>query len=107
MHRYSSFARICTLKPLAAQPSVLLRAANAVFTACVAAIFLAALTGCATIQVHLGMKVYLVKTPVTSIEITQPKGPGIAPGQKSSLAVTVIEPDGKTLLTEGAGHGKV
>jgi hypothetical protein len=72
-----------------------------------AAIPLLALSGCATIQVHLGMKVYLAKTPVASIEVSQPKGPGIAPGQKSPLMVTVTEPDGKILTTEGAGHGKV
>ncbi|MGA9670549.1 MAG: hypothetical protein WBQ94_15160 [Terracidiphilus sp.] len=67
----------------------------------------AALSGCSTIQVHLGMKVYLAKIPVTSIEIGQPKGPGIVPGQKSSLAVTVAGADGKSFVTEGAGHGKV
>ena len=103
----SKFARFYALKQLGAKRSALRRAGNPVFTACVAGVLLAALTGCASIQVHLGMKVYLAKTPVTSIEISQPKGPGIAPGQKSSLSVTVTEPDGKTLLTEGAGHGKV
>ncbi len=65
------------------------------------------LSGCATIKVHLGMRVYLAKTPVASIEVSQPRGPGIAPGQKSPLMVTLTEPDGKILLTEGAGHGKV
>jgi hypothetical protein len=82
-------------------------AGKLVFAACLVGIFVAALSGCASIQVHLGMKVYLAKIPVTSIEISQPKGPGIAPGQKSALAVTVTGADGKTLVTEGAGHGKV
>jgi len=107
MRRCSIFARLGPLSPLAAKRPALLRAGNAVFAACLAGALLAGLSGCATIQVHLGMKVYLAKTPVTSIEISQPKGPGIAPGQKSSLVVTVTQPDGKTLLTEGAGHGKV
>jgi hypothetical protein len=107
MHKCGSFARFCTLRSSAASRPVLLRAGKVVLAACAAGIFLVTLSGCAAIQVHLGMKVYLAKTPVTSIEISQPKGPGIAPGQKSSLMVTVTEPDGKTLLTEGAGHGKV
>lgn len=77
------------------------------------ALFLAAaalpvITGCAAVQVHLGMKVYLAKTPVTSIDVRQAKSPGIGPGQKSSLIVTVTEtPGGKVLETEGAGGGKV
>ncbi|MFY9645521.1 MAG: hypothetical protein WAK29_10100 [Terriglobales bacterium] len=75
--------------------------------ACVALLSAIALSGCAAVQVKLRMKVYLAKTPVASIEATQPKGPGIAPGQKSPLVVVVTEPDGKILQTEGAGHGKV
>ncbi|HZI58772.1 MAG TPA: hypothetical protein VFF39_18460 [Verrucomicrobiae bacterium] len=66
-----------------------------------------ALTGCAAVQVKLGMKVYLEKIPITSIAVSQAKGPGIAPGEKSPLVVTVTEPDGKTLVTEGQGHGKI
>jgi hypothetical protein len=65
------------------------------------------LCGCATVQVHLGMKVSLAKTPIASIKATMPKGPGIAPGQKSPLVVVVTEPNGKVLQTEGAGDGKV
>ena len=74
---------------------------------CLAAASLLALNGCAAIQVKLGMKVYLAKIPVTSIEASQPKGPGIGPGQKSSLMVAVTQPDGKILQTEGIGKGKV
>jgi hypothetical protein len=69
--------------------------------------FLLALSGCTPIKVKLGMKVYLAKTPITSIEASLPKGPGIAPGEKSPLVVTVTEPGGKVLQTEGAGKGKV
>ena len=65
------------------------------------------LSGCAPIKVRLGWKVYLEKTPIASIEASLPKGPGIAPGQKSPLVVVVKQPDGKILQTEGAGHGKV
>jgi len=75
--------------------------------ACLGMASLLALSGCAAMQVKLGMKVYLARTPIASIEASQPKGPGIAPGQKSSLAVAVTQPDGKVLQTEGAGHGKV
>lgn len=65
------------------------------------------LTSCASLQVHLGMKVYLDRTPVNSIRASLPKGPGIAPGQKSPLVVTFSQPNGKILTTEGAGAGKV
>jgi len=58
-------------------------------------------------KVHLGMKVYLAKTPVASIAVNLPNGPGIAPGEKSALVVVVTETDGKTIQTEGAGKGKV
>jgi hypothetical protein len=66
-----------------------------------------ALSGCTPIKVRLGMKVYLDKTPVTFIAASLPNGSGIAPGEKSPLAVVLTEPDGKVLQTEGAGHGKV
>jgi hypothetical protein len=68
---------------------------------------LLALSGCAAVKVKLGMRVYLAKTPVASIAVSVPKSPGIAPGEKSPLLVTVTEPNGKVLQTEGAGHGKV
>jgi hypothetical protein len=53
------------------------------------------------------MKVDLAKLPVSSIQVSQFKGPGIAPGKKSSLVVKVTQPDGKVLVTEGKGQGKV
>ena len=65
------------------------------------------LSGCASLQVHLGMKVNLSKVPVSAIEVQQAKAPGIGPGEKSSLIATITEANGKTLQTEGAGHGKV
>ena len=84
-----------------------IRSRNSMGIAFVALTSLLGMSGCAAVQVKLGMKVYLAKTPVTSIEASQPKGPGIGPGQKSPLVVAVTQPDGKVLLTEGAGKGKV
>ncbi len=66
-----------------------------------------ALSACTPIKVRLGMKVYLDKTPITSIAASLPKSSGIAPGEKSPLVLVVTEPDGRVLQTEGAGHGKV
>lgn len=66
-----------------------------------------ALCGCSRIQVGLGLRVSLAKTPVTSMEASLPKNPGIAPGEKSPLVVTFITQDGKTLVTAGKGKGKV
>jgi len=83
------------------------RCFNSVMVAGLSAAIVLALSGCAAVQVKLGMKVYLAKTPITSIEVTQPKGPGIGPGQNSPLVVEVTQPDGKILQTEGAGKGKV
>jgi hypothetical protein len=80
---------------------------NTSFAACLGAALLLALSGCTSMKVHLGMKVYLAKTPVASIAVNLPNGPGIAPGEKSALVVVVTETDGKTIQTEGAGKGKV
>ncbi len=107
MSRFRPFALVPTLPFRVAPPVPFRNACRTAALALLAGFALLALNGCAAIQVHLGMKVYLAKTPITSIEATQLKGPGIAPGQKSSLVVTVTEPTGKTLQTEGAGHGKV
>ncbi len=49
------------------------------------------LSGCSAINVKLGRRVDLTKTPVTSIEVSLPKGPGIAPGQKLPLVVTAMQ----------------
>lgn len=80
---------------------------SAAFSGIIAAASLAALTGCTSVQVKLGWKVYLDRTPVQSIAASLPQGPGISPGQKSPLVVTFTEPDGKILTTEGKGGGKV
>ncbi len=69
--------------------------------------FTLCLTGCASLKVKMGWKVYLAQTPVSSVDAKLAKGPGMAPGQKSPLILTVTQPDGKVLTTEGAGQGKV
>jgi hypothetical protein len=53
------------------------------------------------------MRVYLANTPVSSMQASLPNGPAIAPGEKSPLVVQFIQPDGKILVTEGKGKGKV
>jgi hypothetical protein len=58
-----------------------------------------ALTGCAAIQVKLGMKVYLNKIPISSIQASQSDGTGMAPGEKAPLIVTVTKPDGTAITT--------
>lgn len=80
---------------------------SAAFSGIVAVILIGTLTGCTSVQVKLGWKVYLDRTPVKSIEASLPQGSAIAPGQKSPLVVTFTEPDGKILTTEGKGGGKV
>ena len=75
--------------------------------ACVAIMALLALGGCTAIKVKLGMRVYLAKTQVSSMQVKLPNGPAMAPGEKSPLVAQFTQPDGKILLTEGQGKGKV
>jgi hypothetical protein len=75
--------------------------------ACLAMASLLTLTACTPVKVKLGMKVYLEKMPITSMQATLPKGPGVAPGEKSPLVVAFAQPNGKVLQTEGQGKGKV
>ncbi len=65
------------------------------------------LTGCSRLQVLVGLRVSLPKIQIASIEASLPKNPGIAPGERSKMIVKVTQPNGKILLTAGAGHGKV
>jgi hypothetical protein len=76
------------------------------WAACLAASLLGA-SGCTPMKVKLGWKVYLDQTPISSIQASLPKGPGIAPGEKSPLVVELTGPDGNVLVTEGQGGGKV
>ena len=58
-------------------------------------------------KVKMGMRVYLAKTPVTSMQASLSYATAIAPGQKLPLVVQFTQPDGKVLFTEGKGGGKV
>jgi hypothetical protein len=58
-------------------------------------------------KVKLGMRVYLDKTPLSSIQARLATPQGIAPGQRVPLVAHLTEPDGTVLLTEGQGQGKV
>jgi hypothetical protein len=68
---------------------------------------LLALGGCSALKEKLGMGVQLDKVPVSTMEASLWKGPGIAPGQKAALVVVFAQPDGKILRTEGKGSGTV
>ncbi len=80
---------------------------GASWAACVAVAPLLALSGCTAVKVKLGLRVYLAKTEVSSMQASLPKGPAIAPGEQSPLVVQFTQPDGKILMTEGQGKGKV
>jgi hypothetical protein len=68
---------------------------------------LLALSGCAAVQVKLGMRTYLNKIPVTSMEAKLANGTAIAPGEKLPLVVAFTDSTGKVWITEGEGHGKI
>jgi hypothetical protein len=68
---------------------------------------LLALSGCAAVQVKLGMRTYLNKIPVTSMEAKLANATAIAPGEKLPLIVAFTDSTGKVWITEGEGHGKI
>jgi hypothetical protein len=68
---------------------------------------LLALTGCASLQVAMGLRVHLDKIPISSMSLQLPNGPSIGPGEKSPLVAILTKPDGTTLRTEGKGGGQV
>ena len=70
-------------------------------------LFVTAQTGCSSMKVKMGWRVDLNQTLISSIHVSLPKGPAIAPGEKSPLVATLTQPNGKVLLTEGEGAGKV
>src|SRR6202046_5983445 len=65
------------------------------------------LGGCTAITLKWRMRVYMAKTQVSSMQALLPTGPAIAPGEKSPLVAQFTQPDGKILVTEGQGKGKV
>ena len=95
-HAYKRIGRICIQQLMRTSWAAYLGLAS-----------LLLLSGCTPVKVRLGWKVYLDKTPITSIKATLPQGLGIAPGEKSALVVELTEPDGKVLHTEGKGGGTV
>ena len=64
-------------------------------------------TGCSAIKVGLGARMRLEKTAVASMTAKLAAGTGIQPGRRAPLVVAFTQPDGKVLLTEGKGGGKV
>ena len=72
-----------------------------------APVALLSLIGCAPLKVRLGSRIPLPETPVSSIQATLPKGHAIAPGEKIPLVVSLTQPGGQILQTEGQGHGKI
>ena len=65
------------------------------------------LTGCTSIKLKLGSRIAIDKIPVASINASLPKGPGIAPGEKSPLLAVLTAQNGKTYRTEGEGQGNI
>jgi hypothetical protein len=57
------------------------------------------LSGCAAANLN--------KLAISSISVTQAKAPGIAPGEKSSLVVSMTEANGKSLATNAGGEQKI
>jgi hypothetical protein len=74
---------------------------------CLMFLGLAALGGCAFIEVGLGMRMRLDKVPVTALSATLSPDPGLAPGKSGRLIITATTRDAKQLVTVGAGRGKV
>src|SRR5215469_14397156 len=65
------------------------------WAACLGLACLLPLGGCASMQVRMGLKVPLDKTPITSMTAKLRDSSGIAPGQKSQIMITMTEPGGK------------
>ncbi len=64
-------------------------------------------SGCASIQKALGLKTDLEGKPVKKLEIDLVGTTSLCPGASAPLIVTAVLDDGKRLVTEGAGDGKV
>jgi hypothetical protein len=62
---------------------------------------------CSSIEVGLGLRMRLVKVPVTAVSATLSPDPGLSPGKSGRLIVTATTSDAKQFVTVGAGHGNV
>lgn len=65
------------------------------------------LGGCAAIQKALGLKTDLKDKPVKKLELDLVGVQALCPGASAPVVVTAVLDDGKRLVTEGAGKGKV
>lgn len=62
---------------------------------------------CARLKVWTGARISLEKVPISSLTANLQSPGGLAPGEHAPLVVTLQTRDGKTLQTEGSGHGVV
>ncbi len=65
------------------------------------------LAGCESIELALGMRIRLDRIPVTGLSASLVPASGLAPGASGALVVVATAADGKSYVTEGAGHGNV
>jgi len=72
-----------------------------------AALLPLAISGCASIEVAVGLRTRLDAIPVTGLAASLVPGPALAPGGSARLVLTATTADGKKLVTEGPGHGTV
>jgi hypothetical protein len=68
---------------------------------------LAALAGCGSIEVALGLRTRLDKVAISALSATLSPQPGLSPGDSGQLVITTTTTDGKQLVTVGPGHGTV
>lgn len=73
----------------------------------IALVLLPGLSGCSRLQVGLDLRTPLAKIPVTSMEVSLPQNPGVAPGERTPLVVTFMASGGQVWVTEGKGKGKI
>lgn len=71
------------------------------------AAFALSLGGCASIQKALGLKTDLKDKPVKKLEMDVVGAEALCPGGQAPIVVTAVLDDGKKLVSEGAGNGKV
>ena len=70
-------------------------------------LIVAALVGCGSIEVALGLRTRLDKVPVTDLSASLSPTPGLSPGKSGRLVITATTSDGQRLVTVGPGHGTV
>ena len=68
---------------------------------------LLALSGCASIEVGLGLRTRLNDVPVTALSASLSFAQALGPGQSARLVIVATTAGGKQLVTVGPGHGDV